>query len=51
VLLVISQALSLPVANIAFTLKFFMGNKAEPLTISGMLVVLGCLWVSWGVVK
>ncbi|KAJ1385855.1 hypothetical protein B484DRAFT_410384 [Ochromonadaceae sp. CCMP2298] len=42
VLLVISQALSLPVTNIAFTLKIFMGDHAEPLTgldLAGLVLV------------
>eukprot|EP01032_Pedospumella_encystans_P016517 gene16517-18845_t len=44
VLLVISQALSLPVTNIAFTLKIFMGNSAEPLTLVDLLgLVLVCI--------
>ena len=44
VLLVISQALSLPVTNIAFTLKIFMGEAAEPLTVVDLLgLVLVCI--------
>jgi len=38
------QALSLPVTNIAFTLKIFMGNSAEPLTLVDLLgLVLVCI--------
>jgi hypothetical protein len=38
------QALSLPVTNIAFTLKIFMGDAAEPLTALDLLgLVLVCI--------
>mmetsp|Transcript_50508 Transcript_50508/g.99771 ORF Transcript_50508/g.99771 Transcript_50508/m.99771 type:complete len:566 (+) Transcript_50508:85-1782(+) len=44
VMLVIAQALSLPVTNIAFTLKIFMGDTAEPLTVVDLLgLVLVCI--------
>ncbi len=38
------QALSLPVTNIAFTLKIFMGDAAEPLTVVDLVgLVLVCI--------
>jgi hypothetical protein len=38
------QALSLPVTNIAFTLKIFMGEAAEPLSALDLLgLVLVCI--------
>ena len=44
VLLVTSQALSLPITNIAFTLKPLMGNSAEPLSITDLAgLVLVCI--------
>eukprot|EP01032_Pedospumella_encystans_P023765 gene23765-26895_t len=44
VLLVVSQALSLPVTNIAFTLKIFMGDSAEPLSAVNLIgLVLVCI--------
>ena len=44
VLLVTSQALSLPITNIAFSLKSFMGENAEPLTITDLAgLVLVCI--------
>lgn len=44
VLLVTSQALSLPITNIAFTLKPLMGNNAEPLSITDLAgLVLVCI--------
>jgi hypothetical protein len=39
-----TQALSLPVTNIAFTLKIFMGEAAEPLSALDLLgLVLVCI--------
>lgn len=44
VLLVTSQALSLPITNIAFTLKPLMGANAEPLSINDLAgLVLVCI--------
>ena len=38
------QALSLPVTNIAFTLKIFMGDSAEPLSAVNLIgLVLVCI--------
>lgn len=44
VLLVISQALALPLTNIAFTLKSVMGEHAEPLTAADLIgLVFVCI--------
>lgn len=44
VLLVTSQALSLPITNIAFTLKPLMGDNAEPLSMTDLAgLVLVCI--------
>jgi drug/metabolite transporter (DMT)-like permease len=44
VLLVVSQALSLPLTNIAFTMKPLMGSDVEPLTITDLVgIILVCI--------